>query len=102
MHAPIAWEKSFAEEILQLVDQVPLEIICHHRVVVVGLILSAAGFIVVFDVPGVAILFAEILGSIVQGILVTGDALWLDLQIHPFRKFWSGVEKEDGDIAQRL
>ena len=102
MHAPIAWEKSFAEEIFQLVDQVPLEIICHHRVAVVVLILSAPGFIVVFDVPGVAVLVAEILGSIVQGILVAGDALRLDLQIHPFHKFWSGVEKEDGGIAQLL
>ena len=90
------------KEFIYLVDQISLEIVCHHRVTVIGRLLGATCVVIILDGPRVFLLVAEIFGRIVKRTLIARYTLWLYLRVHPLHKLGSGSIKEHGTITQFL
>lgn len=88
------------KEFIYLVDQISLEIVCHHRITVIGRFLGAASLVIILDGPRVILLVAEKLGRIVKHTLIARHTLWLYLRVHPLHKLGSGSIKEHGTITQ--
>ena len=88
------------KEFIYLVDQISLEIVCHHRITVIGRFLGAASLVIILDGPRVILLVAEKLGRIVKRTLIARHTLWLYLRVHPLHKLGSGSIKEHGAITQ--
>ena len=88
------------KEFIYLVDQISLEIVCHHRITVIGRFLGAASLVIILDGPRVILLVAEKLGRIVKHTLIARHTLWLYLRVHPLHKLGSGSIKEHGAITQ--
>ena len=90
------------KEFIYLVDQISLEIVCHHRITVIGRFLGAASLVIILDGPRVILLVAEKLGRIVKRTLIARHTLWLYLRVHPLHKLGSGSIEEHGAITQFL
>ncbi len=88
------------KEFIYLVDQISLEIVCHHRITVIGRFLGAASLVIILDGPRVILLVAEKLGRIVKHTLIARHTLWLYLRVHPLHKLGPGSINEHGTITQ--
>ena len=88
------------KEFIYLVDQISLEIVCHHRITVIGRFLGAASLVIILDGPRVILLVAEKLGRIVKRTLIARHTLWLYLRVHPLHKLGSGSIEEHRTITQ--
>ena len=78
------------KEFIYLVDQISPEIVCHHRITVIGRFLGVASLVIILDGPRVILLVAEKLGRIVKRTLIARHTLWLYLRVHPLHKLGSG------------